>query len=75
VVTNARAGQSKHNTMLNGVPAAEAFDFASFVNGVAMWSDKHPAWATAGAIGEALGLSWAGRWVSFLEFPHLELKG
>jgi peptidoglycan L-alanyl-D-glutamate endopeptidase CwlK len=74
-VTNARAGQSMHNFTINGAPAAKAFDMVPLVNGKAMWDAKHPAWAKAGAIGEALGLEWAGRWVSFREFPHFQLKG
>lgn len=73
-VTNARAGQSKHNTMLKGVPASEAFDIVPLINGKPEWSAKHPAWAAAGKIGEDLGLSWAGRWLSFKEMPHFELK-
>lgn len=73
-VTNARAGQSKHNTTLNGLPASEAFDIVPLINGKPEWSAKHPHWSLAGKIGEELGLSWAGRWVSFKEFPHFELK-
>jgi len=73
-VTNARAGQSKHNTTLNGVPASEAFDIVPLVNGKAEWSAKHPHWAIAGKIGQELGLEWAGTWRTFKEFPHFELK-
>lgn len=73
-VTNARAGQSMHNFSINGLPASKAFDIVPLINGKPEWSAKHPAWAVAGKIGEDLGLSWAGRWVSFKEFPHFELK-
>jgi peptidoglycan L-alanyl-D-glutamate endopeptidase CwlK len=74
-VTNAKAGQSNHNFTLNGVPASKAFDIVPLVNGKAMWSSDHPAWVKAGAIGESLGLSWAGNWRGTMrEYPHFELK-
>lgn len=74
IVTNAKAGQSRHNTTLNGKPASEAFDIVPMVNGKPCWDAKHPAWQTLGAIGESLGLEWAARWKTFKEFPHFQLK-
>nr|WP_197723040.1 M15 family metallopeptidase [Cupriavidus taiwanensis] len=74
-VTNARAGQSRHNDTLNGKPASTAFDFVPLdANSKAMWDGKHSHWQKAGEIGEALGLEWAARWPSFKEMPHLQLK-
>ncbi|MGY8624148.1 M15 family metallopeptidase [Chromobacterium violaceum] len=74
-VTNARAGQSAHNAVIAGKPAARAFDIVPLVNGKPMWDDKHPAWQTAGSIGMELGLNWYGRpGAPFRELPHFELK-
>jgi peptidoglycan L-alanyl-D-glutamate endopeptidase CwlK len=66
-VTNAKAGQSFHNYKL-------AFDFVPIVNGKAQWNDL-ATFKRAGAIGERLGLDWAGRWVSFKELAHLQWSG
>lgn len=74
IVTNAKPGQSKHNCTLNGQPAAQAFDVVPLLNGKPEWNAKHPAWATMGSIGEALGLEWAGHWRTFKEMPHFQLK-
>lgn len=75
-VTNARGGQSAHNaTTPDGKPAARAFDIVPMVDGKPVWSDKHPAWRTAGQLGMNLGLNWYGRpSAPFREFPHFELK-
>lgn len=74
-VTNARAGQSAHNFLLDGRAASRAFDIVPLVNGKPMWSDKHPAWQQAGLIGMELGLNWYGRPdAAFREFPHFELQ-
>jgi peptidoglycan L-alanyl-D-glutamate endopeptidase CwlK len=73
IVTYARAGQSKHNAELNGKPASLAFDIVPLENGKAQWSKSHPAWLKAAAVGKRLGLSWAGDWVRFKEWPHFEL--
>lgn len=72
--TNAKPGQSRHNDTLNGKPASTAFDVVPMVGGACMWDAKHPHWQTMGKIGEELGLEWAGRWVSFKEYPHFQLK-
>lgn len=66
-VTNAKAGSSFHNYKL-------AFDFVPIVNGKAQWNDL-ATFKRAGAIGEKLGLDWAGRWVSFKELAHLQWTG
>lgn len=64
VVTNAKAGQSFHNYRL-------AFDFVPIVNGKAMWNDTRT-FNRLGAIGESVGLEWAGRWKSFRELAHMQ---
>ena len=73
-VTNAKPGQSKHNSVdSKGKPAAEAFDIAILVGGKLNWDLAHPVWEAAGRIGEDLGLEWAGRWERFREGPHFQL--
>ncbi len=76
IVTNAKAGQSKHNFMIDGKPAAKAYDMVPVVNGRAVWNAKDPAWQVLGRIGEGLGLDWYGHPGSkFREMPHFQLKG
>jgi peptidoglycan L-alanyl-D-glutamate endopeptidase CwlK len=77
-VTNAKAGQSAHNFMLKGLPAAKAFDCVPMRAGKCVWGtsgEDGELWQQLGAIGERLGLEWAGHWKSFKEFPHFQLKG
>lgn len=65
IVTNARGGQSKHNTR-------EAFDCVPMLNGKPQWSDK-ASYLKMGVIGESVGLSWAGRWSGKLkETAHFQ---
>lgn len=88
-LTNAKPGQSKHNHTVDGLPASLAFDVVPLRHGKPVWGtsgngiDSDPTdddrddlelWQRVGAIGEAAGLSWAGRWTSFREFPHFEAK-
>ncbi len=73
-VANAKAGQTRHNDTLNGRPTSTAFDIVPLIDGKAVWDAKHPHWQKAGEIGEALGLEWAARWVTFKEMPHFQLK-
>jgi peptidoglycan L-alanyl-D-glutamate endopeptidase CwlK len=90
IVTNAKPGKSKHNTTLpDGTPAALAFDVVPLRNGKPVWGtagngidndetdderDDLEVWQRVGEHGEAVGLSWAGRWTSFREYPHMEMK-
>ncbi len=74
IVTNARGGKSKHNTVnVRGGPAAEAFDVVPVINGKAIWDSHNPAWQIIGAHGIAVGLKWYGLPGSpFREFPHFQ---
>ena len=75
IVTRAKAGQSAHNFVIEGKPAAKAFDIAVIVN-KAYAPDNHPEWDIAGKIGTELGLNWYGRPnAPFKEKPHFQLKG
>lgn len=74
-VTNARAGQSKHNhTLADGTPAALAYDCAPIGKGGKIdWANME-LWEQIGQAGIALGLRWYGSPGSkFLEYPHFEL--
>ena len=73
ITTWAKPGQSKHNHEIGGKPASLAFDIVPMQNGKCQWSKAHPAWKQAAAIGKKLGLSWAGDWRKFVEYPHFEL--
>lgn len=64
-VTNARGGYSNHNF---GV----AFDIGLFKDG--KYLEESPLYAECGKIGEACGLEWGGRWKSFTDEPHYQLK-
>lgn len=71
VVTNAKPGQSMHNPDTNG--QAWAFDAVPLVAGKAAWNN-HSLVEKMGAIGEACGLQWAGRWRGSLkERVHFQL--
>lgn len=72
IVTWARAGQSEHNKR-------RAADIYPLVNGK-LADNKTPEekaiWETVGAIGEASGLEWGGRWPARIrDMPHFQLKG
>ena len=71
IVTNARGGQSFHNWRV-------AFDIVPLRNGKPVWStsgEDGKLWQRVGAIGEAQGLEWAGRWKSFREMAHFQFTG
>lgn len=68
-VTNAKAGQSMHNYRL-------AFDCVPLRAGKPVWGTTGAdaaLWERVGAIGESVGLEWAGRWKTFREYPHFQL--
>lgn len=76
IVTNAKAGKSKHNvTLPDGTPASEAFDVLPLRNGKPVWgtsgdgiddndADDHrddlEVWQRVGEHGVAVGLKWYG---------------
>lgn len=72
--SNARPGQSPHNAKnKDGEPASEAFDIGVIQHGKYIGDGKHPHYLRAGAIGEELGLVWAGRWRGKIkEVAHYE---
>lgn len=67
-VTNARGGESFHQY---GV----ALDVVPLRHGKPVWGtagEDGALWADVGALGEACGLEWAGRWKRFRELPHFQ---
>ncbi len=79
IVTNAKAGQSAHNYLLKGKPAAKAFDIVPLRNGSCVWGTKQKddsaLWQTLGKIGTDLGLNWYGNpKAPFHEMAHFQLK-
>lgn len=73
IKTNARAGQSSHNPNKDG--KAKAFDYVPMVAGKPAWGDK-VLYEKTGAIGEALGMKWSGRWSGKLrEVAHMSEDG
>lgn len=67
-VTNAKYGQSPHNTEEKGNPAASAFDVMFVVNGVKTYNT--PNYDKAGPLAQQCGLYWGG---NFKDKPHYEL--
>ena len=71
IVTNAQAGESWHNWRC-------AVDVVPMRFGKPVWSTSGPdakLWQRVGAIGEACGLEWAGRWTTFREYAHFQYTG
>lgn len=76
IVTNAKAGKSKHNvTLPDGTPSAEAFDVVPLRGGKPVWgtagdgvddndadddTDDLEVWQRVGEHGVAVGLKWYG---------------
>lgn len=65
IVTNAKAADSYHNWRV-------AFDVVTIVNGKAAWDGP---WEPIGVLGEAVGLEWGGRWVTFKDMDHFQFTG
>jgi peptidoglycan L-alanyl-D-glutamate endopeptidase CwlK len=73
-LSNASAGQSPHNCMIDGQPASKAFDFACFMaDGHYIADGSAPEYKKAGEIGKSLGLVWGGDFHSIFDPDHLEL--
>ena len=67
ICTNARGGQSEHNT-------GNALDFCVMAGKVCDWNNK-AAFQQAGILAERRGLAWAGRWTGKLrETGHIQKK-
>jgi len=67
IVTNAKPGQSKHNS-------GRAFDVVLLDDaGKPVWDDRDERWQLIGEIGKQCGLVWAGTWKTFKEYPHFEV--
>lgn len=71
IVTSVRV--SKHTFSIDGKPAAKAFDFGVFDRGKYVTDGRDPRYTHAGLIGEALGLTWGGRWKKPFDPGHLEI--
>jgi peptidoglycan L-alanyl-D-glutamate endopeptidase CwlK len=63
-ITNAKGKNSYHFWRV-------AFDFVPIVNGKAQWNDLK-LFKQCGEIAESVGLEWAGRWKSFVEYAHCQ---
>lgn len=74
IITNARAGQSKHNFTIADKPASKAFDVAVKGNDGLDWDVTHPCWQRTGEIGKSLGLTWGGDFHSIKDYPHFEIN-
>lgn len=74
IITNAKAGQSAHNTTINGNPAACAFDFFVYNqdNTTADWNAEDDRWRQVINIGQALGLI-SGVSFKFRDSAHMEM--
>ena len=71
IVTHAQPGQSFHNWRV-------AFDVVPLRHGKPVWDTSGAnglLWQQIGALGESLGLEWAGRWHKFRECPHFQWTG
>lgn len=66
-VTKAKGGQSWHNWRC-------ALDVVPVVGGKAVWNNS-ALWQQIGALGEAAGLEWGGRWTKFVDKPHFQFTG
>ncbi len=75
IITNARGGESPHNTTdADGNPAACAFDFAiKNDDGTVDWDASDDDWQVAIRIGEGLGLVSGSTFHSIKDSPHMEL--
>jgi peptidoglycan L-alanyl-D-glutamate endopeptidase CwlK len=84
VVTNAKAGQSKHNFLgRDGRPAARAFDAVPLLYGKPCWEDPRDkdadwsndfGWRIMGEVAAEIGLVWYGApGARFREAPHFQL--
>lgn len=71
VVTNCDGTEKRSNHQAHIDKLGHAVDCVFVLNGKPSWSVELP-WAAYGALGEALGLEWGGRF-KMVDCPHLEL--
>lgn len=64
-VTNARGGYSNHNFGI-------AFDVGVFSG--RQYLGESPKYKAVGVLGMELGLEWGGKWTSFADEPHFQLR-
>jgi peptidoglycan L-alanyl-D-glutamate endopeptidase CwlK len=71
-VTNAAPGESLHGYGM-------ALDGCPMRAGKPVWGteakEDMDLWQIYGELGQAAGLDWAGEWISFKEYPHLQAPG
>lgn len=75
-VTNANAGQSKHNPDANGLSHAFDVGFISVSSGKnysLRWDDKLFIDFNIIIIKKYPQVSWGGDWINFKDFPHFEV--
>lgn len=65
IVTYAKPGQSAHNYGM-------AIDAVPMLHGKPQWHKSAPEWLVYGRLCGEAGLSWAGQWIRFVEYPHAE---
>lgn len=66
IVTNAGPGQSLHNYGF-------ALDAAPMRDGKIVWGEDDPLWVKYGLAAYDAQLEWAGDWVKFKEYPHVQM--
>lgn len=72
IVTNARPGQSAHNTQ--PPEGSHAFDFGVLVNGQYEQNDTRPYLAVA-QLARQLGGECGAFWSGFKDYPHVQMPG
>ncbi len=80
-ITNAKPGQSEHNFMIDGKPAAKAFDIVPMVDGECDWNENSSTWNQVAKIWRSgisngkFWLDWYGKpGAAFHEAAHFCLK-
>lgn len=76
IVTWLRAGQSKHNHTIKGVPASLAADYYPLWNGKLATNnspEEMQLWNTMGECARKAGLNWGGDWQN-KDKPHVEVR-
>jgi hypothetical protein len=66
IVTSARGGQSTHNFGI-------AWDVGVF-DGAGRYLQESEVYRAIGPVGEEIGLEWGGRWRSFPDYPHYNVR-